>query len=68
MKNVTASIILGAAVFAAPLAAVAGEEGAVMPAKISKEELAGSLFERDDTTETVHEDGHRTLDVTTLLS
>ena len=39
-----------------------------MPAKISKEELAGSLFERDDTTETVHEDGHRTLDVTTLLS
>ena len=68
MKNVTASIVLGAAVFAAPLAAVAGEEGAVMPAKISKEELAGSLFERDDTTETVHEDGHRTLDVTTLLS
>ncbi|MCY3640524.1 MAG: cupin domain-containing protein [Gammaproteobacteria bacterium] len=68
MKNVTASIILGAAVFAAPLAAVAGEEGAVMPAKINKEELAGSLFERDDTTETVHEDGHRTLDVTTLLS
>ena len=68
MKSVTASIILGAAAFAAPLAAVAGEEGAVMPAKISKEELAGSLFERDDTTETVHEDGHRTLDVTTLLS
>ncbi|MXW50282.1 MAG: DUF861 domain-containing protein [Gammaproteobacteria bacterium] len=68
MKNVTASIILGVAVFAAPLAAVAGEEGAVMPVKISKEELAGSLFERDDTTETVHGDGHRTLDVTTLLS
>ena len=68
MKNVTASIILCAAVFAAPLAAVAGEEGAVMPAKISKEELAGSLFERDDMTKTVHGDGHTTLDVTTLLS
>ena len=68
MKHLTASVVLSAAVLANPLAAVAGEGDSVMPAKISKAELAGSLFERDDMTKTVHEDGHTTLDVTSLLS
>ena len=44
------------------------EEGAVHPAKISKSDAAGQIFERDDMLETTHDDGHVTLDVTTLLS
>ncbi len=40
----------------------------VYPAKISRADADGAIFKRDDMTETVHEDGHRTLDVTSLLS
>lgn len=68
MKKAKASIFLGAVAMAAALAAAADEQAAVVPAKISKTELAGSLFERADMIETTHEDGHTTLDVTTLLS
>lgn len=68
MSKTTASITLGAVAVAAALAATAGEEATVIPAKIAKDELAGSLFEREDTIETVHEGGNTTLDVTTLLS
>lgn len=64
MKNTVVSILLGAVA----MAAVADEQAAVVPAKINKSELAGSLFERDDMIETAHEDGNTTLDVTTLLS
>ena len=41
---------------------------AVHPAKISKDEVAGNIFERDNMIETTHESGNVTLDVTTLLS
>ena len=41
---------------------------AVHPAKISKADAAGEIFARDSMIETAHEDGHATLDVTTLLS
>ena len=68
MKNLVASIFLGALAMVAAPAAAADEQAAVVPAKISKAELAGSLFEREDMIETTHEDGHTTLDVTTLLS
>ncbi len=68
MKNAMASIFLGAAAMAVVFAAAAGEQAAVVPAKIGKSELAGGIFEREDTTETVHENGNTTLDVTTLLS
>lgn len=47
---------------------LAAHHDVVKPAKISKEEMLGSIFERADMLETVHEDGHKTLDVTTLLS
>ena len=40
----------------------------VYPAKISKTDAAGGIFSRDDMTEITHDDGHTTLDVTTLLS
>lgn len=46
----------------------AEEHEAPMPAKMSKEDLAGKIFERDDMLETTHDDGHVTLDVTSLLS
>lgn len=38
------------------------------PARISKADIAGGIFDRPDMLETTHDDGHKTLDVTTLLS
>ena len=40
----------------------------VVPAKISKADISGKIFERADMQKTEHEDGHTTLDVTSLLS
>ena len=65
MKKLLVPIIIFAA---AAVAISAQHEKAVVPAKISKEDLTGKIFERDDMTEIKHEDGHVTLDVTTLLS
>lgn len=49
--------------------AVSGQQDeAVHPAKISKTEMAGVIFEREDMTRTEHDDGHLTLDVTSMLS
>ena len=39
-----------------------------LPAELSKEDLAGEIFERDDMIQTRHDDGHVTLDVTSMLS
>lgn len=56
-------------IFAATAVAISAQhDKAVVPAKISKADLAGKIFERDDMIETTHGDGHVTLDVTTLLS
>jgi len=44
------------------------EEEVVLPAKISKADTEGMIFEREDMTETTHDNGHVTLDVTSLLS
>ena len=65
---ITAGIaILGTA------AAIAGHhEGTEAPANVrtnlSKAELSGTIFERPDMLKTKHEDGHVSLDVTSLLS
>ena len=40
----------------------------VKPAKLSKDDIAGAVFDRPDMIETTHDDGHETLDVTSLLS
>ncbi len=62
-------LLVPAIIFAATAVAISAQrEKAVIPAKISKAEMAGTIFERDDMIETRHEDGHVTLDVTTLLS
>ena len=44
------------------------EEEVVLPAKISKADTEGAIFQREDMTETKHDNGHVTLDVTSLLS
>ena len=61
-----AVVLMMMGIFAVAIAAQ-HEEGAVHPAKISKSDAAGQIFERDDMLETTHDDGHVTLDVTTLL-
>ena len=63
-KLVVAIIIIASAVVA-----VSGNSGkTVVPAKISKADMAGKIFERDNMIETTHDNGNVTLDVTTLLS
>ena len=41
---------------------------AVHPAMISKSDAMGEIFSRPDMVETTHDDGHTTLDVTSMLS
>lgn len=40
----------------------------VHPVKVSKADAAGAIFKRPDMVATTHEDGHKTEDVTSLLS
>lgn len=40
----------------------------VLPAKLNKADISGEVFKRPDMLETTHDDGHTTLDVTSLLS
>ena len=64
MKYLTAliaSLALSAPVFA-------DNHGVVLPAAMSKADIAGGIFQSDDLIETTHDDGHVTLDVTSLLS
>jgi len=65
MKKLLVSVmILGAAA----IAVSSQHDNAVIPAKISKADLSGKIFDRDDMIRTEHESGNVTLDVTTLLS
>ena len=66
MKKILTTVCIAILVAAAAIAA--HHEGAIVPAKISKADLSGTIFERDDMLKTEHDDGHVTLDVTTLLS
>ncbi len=66
-KLETAIVLTMMGVFAAAIAAQ-HENGTVHPAKISKSDAAGRIFDREDMFETIHDDGHITLDVTTLSS
>ena len=44
------------------------EQKVVLPAKINKDDAAGMIFKRDDMSAITHEDGHKTEDVTTMMS
>lgn len=62
-------ILVMTAIFAVAAVAISGQhDKTVFPAKISKEEMSGSIFERANMIETTHDSGNVTLDVTTLLS
>ncbi len=56
-----------AALFALGGLAVSAQHETVVPAKISKEDMTGKIFERPEMIETTH-GSNTTLDVTTLLS
>ncbi len=48
--------------------ALADKHGLPKPAELTKADIAGGVFTGDGVTTTTHEDGHTTLDVTSLLS
>ena len=47
---------------------LAADDPVITPAKISLEEVNGDIFMRESMSKTTHEDGHTTLDVTSLTS
>ena len=59
-------IILCATVLGSSM--VAASDDTVRPAKISKPELGGKIFERPDVVEQTHADGHVTQTATSLVS
>lgn len=66
MRKIVVTIMI--LVLAGVVTFAANDKGVAVPAKISKADMTGSIFERDDMIRTEHESGNVTLDVTTLLS
>ena len=65
MKKILVFVLFAAA----GVAAVSqGNDDAIHPAKISADDMTGTIFEREDMLRTEHDNGNVTLDVTTLLS
>jgi uncharacterized cupin superfamily protein len=60
-------LTITAALLTAGAVAVSAHHDTVLPAKITKEDMAGKIFERPDMKESTH-GSNTTLDVTTLLS
>jgi uncharacterized cupin superfamily protein len=60
-------LMVVAALIAVAGIAVSAHDEAVIPAKISKDDIAGKIFERPDMKESTH-GSNTTLDVTSLLS
>ena len=65
MKTAIA-LTLGVALIAGTL--MAASKDTVLPAKLSKADIDGAVFDRPETIEKKRDDGHATLDVTSLLS
>ena len=65
MKKLLA-LIVGVVLVAGTL--IAANQDTVLPAKMSKADIAGAIFDRPDTIEKKRDDGRVTLDVTSLLS
>ena len=61
------TIALAALAFAGGVL-MAADHAVVTPAKMDKDDIAGAIFDRPDMVATTHDDGHGTLDVTSLLS
>ena len=65
MRKILVTIII----LAAAAVAVSGQQGDVVyPARITANDMTGAIFEREDMIRTEHDDGHVTLDVTSLKS
>ena len=65
MRRILVVIII----LAAAAVAVSGQQGDVVyPARITANDMTGAIFEREDMIRTEHDDGHVTLDVTSLKS
>jgi uncharacterized cupin superfamily protein len=62
------ALLATAGIALAASALFAAHHEVVTPAKMSKDDIKGAIFERPDMIATTHDDGHETLDVTTLLS
>lgn len=68
MKKLTAILVLGVlAMHVAITGSSAGDAVVIHPAKMSKSDIDGGMFEREDTLEATR-NGNTTLDVTSLLS
>ena len=61
-------LIVIAALLALSYPTLADNRAPMLPAELSKADIAGEIFERDDMLKTTHDNGHVTLDVTSLLS
>jgi uncharacterized cupin superfamily protein len=62
-------ILIVIIILAAAAVAVSGQQGDVVyPARITANDMTGAIFEREDMIRTEHDDGHVTLDVTSLKS
>lgn len=66
MRKIVVTVIILAMAAVVAFAAHHGET--VVPAKITRTDMNGSIFDREDMHRTEHENGNVTLDVTTLLS
>lgn len=62
------TLVITMMVAAATVAVSQQHDDLVLPAKMSKEDIAGKIFERKDMIRTEHDSGNITLDVTSLLS
>jgi uncharacterized cupin superfamily protein len=68
MNKILSIVCIVLIVSLAAVSQVVSAKDVIVPAKLSKVDLSGKVFERDDMLETNHDDGHTTLDVTSLLS
>ncbi|MGI9203788.1 MAG: cupin domain-containing protein [Woeseiaceae bacterium] len=66
MRKIVVTVMILA--LAAVVAFAAQHDEVVVPAKITRTDMDGSIFNRDDMLRTEHENGNVTLDVTSLLS
>ena len=54
-------VTVGITILGISAAIAADREGTVLPAKLSKSDISGTIFERSDMLESKHKDGHVTL-------
>jgi uncharacterized cupin superfamily protein len=64
----TSKIKLAIALLCIALLSPAVADDAVLPAKISKDDAAGMMFQREDMTATTHADGHKSESITSMVS